>query len=135
MKINAYLNFDGQCEEAFKFYEKVLNGQIQYIARFGDMPEGAGMPGAENQVMHVHMTVGNAELMGSDAPPPYFEKAQGMHVALHPDSAEEAERIFAGLSDGARVTAPIGETSWAIRFGMLVDRYGTPWIINFAKPM
>ncbi|MBA8880729.1 VOC family protein [Phyllobacterium myrsinacearum] len=135
MKINAYLNFDGQCEEAFKFYEKVLNGKIQFMARFGEMPEGGQMPGSENLIMHVHMTVGDNELMGSDAPPPYFEKAQGMHVSLHVDSAADADRIFAALAEGGKVSAPIGETSWAIRFGMLVDRFGTPWIINFAKPM
>ncbi|RZS83955.1 PhnB protein [Phyllobacterium myrsinacearum] len=135
MKINAYLSFNGQCEEAFKFYEKVLNGKIEYMARFADMPEGAQMVGSEHLIIHAHMTVGENELMGADAPPSYFEKAQGMHVSLHVDSAAEADRIFAALSDGGNVTMPIGETSWATRFAMLVDRFGTPWIINNAKPM
>ncbi|MDC5237985.1 VOC family protein, partial [Acinetobacter baumannii] len=113
----------------------VLNGKIQFMGRFGDMPEGAQMPGSEHLIMHVHMTVGDNALMGSDSPPPYFQKMQGMQVALHLDSPEEADRIYGALSEGGNVTMPIGETSWAIRFGMLVDRFGTPWIINHAKPM
>ncbi|QND53130.1 VOC family protein [Phyllobacterium sp. 628] len=136
MNINAYLNFNGQCEEAFNVYAKVLGGTIQALIRFDEAPEGGQMPPeTAKQIMHVMMTVGQNALMGSDAPPPYFEKPQGMHVALHLDTAEEADRVFAALSDGGKITAPIGETSWAIRFGMLVDRFGTPWIINHAKPM
>jgi PhnB protein len=136
MKINAYLNFNGKCEEAFRFYETVLGGKIQAIIRYDEMPEGNGFPPelAKN-VMHAMLTVDDNMLMGSDAPPEYFQKTQGSTVAINVDTSEEAERIFADLSkDAENVTMPIGETSWAQKFAMFTDRFGIPWIINCAKP-
>lgn len=137
MKINAYLNFDGKCEEAFKFYESVLGGKIEAIIRYDEMPEGGDFPpeSAKN-VMHALLTIGDNVLMGSDAPPPYFQKAQGMTVAINVDTPDEAKRLFADLSkDAEGVIMPLGETSWAQQFAMFTDRFGTPWIVNCAKPM
>ena len=137
MKINAYLTFDGQCEQAFKFYENVLGGKIEAIIRFGEMPEGGGMPAeSANNVMHALLTIGDNVLMGSDAPTPHFQKAQGVSVAINVDTPEEAERLFADLSkDATTMILPLSETSWAQRFAMFVDRFGTPWFLNCPKPM
>jgi PhnB protein len=137
MKINAYLTFDGQCEQAFKFYENVLGGKIEAIIRFGEMPEGGDMPAeSANNVMHALLTIGENVLMGSDAPAPHFQKAQGVSVAINVDTPEEAERLFADLSkDATTMILPLTETSWAQRFAMFVDRFGTPWFLNCPKPM
>lgn len=137
MKINAYLTFDGQCEQAFKFYENVLGGKIEAIIRFSEMPEGGDMPAeSANNVMHALLTIGDNVLMGSDAPSPHFQKAQGVSVAINVDTPEEAERLFADLSkDATTMILPLTETSWAQRFAMFVDRFGTPWFLNCPKPM
>jgi PhnB protein len=137
VKINAYLNFDGKCEEAFNFYAGVLGGEIVAMIRFDEMPEGNDMPKelAKN-IMHATLHIGDNVLMASDAPPPYFQKAQGMTVAINVDTPAEAERIFSALSqDAQHVLMPLGETSWAQRFAMFTDKYGTPWIVNCPKPM
>ena len=86
--------------------------------------------GDRDKIMHVHMTVGDQVLMGSDAPPGHFEKPQGFSVSLGIDDPAEAERVFNALAEGAQVTMPLQKTFWADRFGMLVDRYGTPWMVN-----
>jgi len=134
MQINAYLNFDGTCEAAFRFYEKVLGGRLIGIETF----RSAGVadfvpPGWEDKAMHTALVVGDQMLMGSDAPPGRFERPQGFSVSINVDTPEEAERIFGALSENGTVTMPLGETGWASRFGMLVDQFGTPWMINCQK--
>lgn len=137
MKINAYLNFDGKCEEAFNFYKSVLGGEIEARIRFSEMPEGGDVPKElGNKIMHSLLRIGDNVIMGSDAPPPYFQKAQGMMVAINVETPAEAERIYANIAkDAESVTMPLGETSWAQSFSMFVDKYGTPWILNCPKPM
>ncbi|MBZ9655634.1 VOC family protein [Phyllobacterium lublinensis] len=137
MKVNPYLLFDGQCEQAFKFYEDVLGGKIEAMIRFDEMQEsGDYPPESAKKIMHVSLRFGDNVLMGSDDPSPNFQKAQGMSVALHTETPADAEGIFAALSrDATTMIMPIGETSWALRFGMFVDRFGTPWMINCSKPM
>jgi PhnB protein len=108
MKIDPYLNFNGQCAEAFQLYERVLGGTI------------------EGMMTHV----GDQVLMGCDAPPDYYAKPQGAHVTITVKTAAEAERIFHGLADKGTVTMPIATTFWSPRFGMLTDRFGTPWMIT-----
>lgn len=144
MKFNPYLNFDGNCREAFDFYAKTLGGEIMFSMTFADMPEeeqdgeacgGAEMPeGMDDKIMHVSMEVGNITLMGSDAPGEYV-KPQGMHVAINLDTPEEAERVYKALSEGGEIIMPIQETFWAQRFAMFTDRFGTPWMIDCDKPM
>ena len=136
MKINPYLVFDGKCAEAFKFYEQTLGGEIVMMMKMKDSPMAEECsPGMQDKIMHVRLVVGDQVLMGSDSPPEYFEKQQGMSVSLNVDTPEEAERIFAALSENARIIMAITETFWAHRFGMLVDRFGTPWMLNCEKPM
>jgi PhnB protein len=138
MQLNPYLNFNGQCEAAFKFYEKVLGGKIVMMMTYGDMPpEACGdgkMPDAARKLIaHTRMMVGDVALMGSDAPHDRYQKPQGTVVNVGVDTPSEAERVFQALSDGGNVTMPIQETFWAKRFGMVTDRFGTPWMVNCEK--
>jgi PhnB protein len=131
MQLNAYLVFDGQCEAAFKFYEKVLGGKIL------GMFTHAGTPAAEhvppewlNKIMHVTLKVGDSVLMGSDAPPDRYKKPEGFTVNIAINDVAEAERIFHALAENGTVGMPIQQTFWAERWGMLTDRYGIPWMVN-----
>jgi PhnB protein len=133
MKWNPYLNFDGNCQEAFKYYERVLGGKIIMMMTHADMPADAqAQTPAEwkNKIMHARLVLGDQVLMGSDSPPGHFEKTQGMYIALQADDPSEAERVYAALSDNGNVIMPLQQTFWAIRFGMLVDRFGIRWMIN-----
>jgi PhnB protein len=130
----TYLAFDGQCEAAFKFYEKVFRGQILIMMRHSDAPpEVPRSPETENRIMHARMKIGDRYLMGGDAPQQYFSKPQGFSVSFMVDDPSEAERVFGELSAGATVMMPMAETFWAKRFGMLIDRFGIPWMVNCEK--
>jgi len=136
MRWNPYLTFDGKCEAAFKFYEKALGGKIIAMFPFGDTP-GCGDVPAEfrNRIMHARLAVGDQALMGSDAMPQHpYEGVKGCSVAIQVTDPAEAERVFAALSQGGQVTMPIQQTFWAVRFGMLVDQFGVPWMVNCEQP-
>lgn len=131
MKINAYLEFNGQCEAAFKFYEHLLAGTIVMMMKHGDSPMVEHTPDEQKDfILHARLTVGDNVLMGSDCPPDLYTEPKGFSVSLLVDSDEEANRIYNALSDGASITMPIQETFWASRFAMLTDRFGTRWMIN-----
>ena len=132
MKINAYLTFDGQCEAAFTFYAQCLGGTLEAMFTFGDTPAAGDVPeGLRDKIMHARLVVGDQVLMASDNHPerPY-EGIKGCTVSLNVDSIAEAERIFSALAEQGRVEMPLQQTFWAVRFGMLVDRFGVPWMIN-----
>ncbi|MEG4572258.1 VOC family protein [Microcoleus sp. N3A4] len=131
MQSNTYLFFDGECEAAFKFYEQCLGGKIDQMMTYGDGPMSEEIPSEQrDRIMHANLTVGGMVLMGSDTPPDGFEKPQGFSVNLQFDDLVEAERIFQKLAENGTVKMPFQETFWSTRFGMLVDRFGTPWMIN-----
>jgi PhnB protein len=131
MKLNPYLSFNGQCEAAFKFYEQCLGGKIVEMMTYADSPMAEQTaPELLNKVMHVSLAVDDMVLMGSDAPPDYVEKPQGFSVSLQFDDVAEGERIFHALEENGTVQMPLQETFWAARFGMLVDQFGIPWMIN-----
>ncbi|HEU5049299.1 MAG TPA: VOC family protein [Gemmatimonadales bacterium] len=133
MQIATYLNFDGNCEEAFRFYERLLGGKIEFILSHGDSPIADQVPEAWHpRVMHARLAVGDQLLLASDCPPESYEPPRGIFVMLNVDDATEAERVFRGLEEGGRATTPFGETFWADRFGMVVDRFGIPWMVNYA---
>jgi PhnB protein len=133
MEIAPYLIFNGNCAEAFKFYEKTLGGKIDMIQTYGESPAKDHVPAAlHNRVIHVRMTVGNEVLMGSDAPSEQFETPQGTSVSITVPTAAEAERIFTALADRGKVKMPFEKTFWSPGFGMAVDRFGTPWMVNTA---
>ncbi len=135
MQLNPYLAFNGQCEEAFKFYKQCLGGKIAMMMRYGESPMAKQTPAeARNNIMHARLTVGDKVLMGSDRPPGQRGETTGFHVTLGPDDPAEAERIFNALAEGGRVDMPIQQTFWAARFGMLVDRFGIPWMVNCEQP-
>ena len=136
MQLNPYLNFNGQCEAAFKFYAEVLGGQILATMTYGETPMAAETsPEWLGKIAHTRMSVDGMLLMGSDSPPEHFEPMKGITVTLGIDEPAEAERVFHALAAGGTVTMPIQETFWARRFGMLTDRFGTPWMVNCEKPM
>lgn len=133
MQAIPYLNFKGQCEAAFKFYEKCLGGKIEAMMPFAGSPAEQFAPaGWGDKIMHATLVASDVKLMGSDAPPDRFQQPQGFSVALQLSDTAEAERIFKALSEGGNVLMPLEETFWAARFGMFVDKFGTPWMINCA---
>lgn len=137
MLMNAYLNFDGNCEEAFRYYAEVLHGELPHLMRFADAPGCEDMPAEmKNRVIHVRLEVDGHVLMGSDVAPqcggPY-EGVKGASITLNVDTKAEARRIFEALSKGGKVTMPLDRTFWAELFGALEDRFGVPWLINCEK--
>lgn len=132
MQSNTYLFFDGECKAAFKFYEQCLGGKIGDMMTYGDAPMSEEIPSEQrDRIMHANLTVGGMVLMGSDTPPDGFEKPQGFSVHLQFDDLVKAERIFQKLAENGTVKMPFQETFWSTRFGMLVDQFGTPWMIDF----
>ncbi len=137
MQLIAYLNFDGQCNEAMAFYARALGGKVSVLMTYREAPAEmrAQMPPETlDRVMHSQLESAGAVLMGADGPPPYDRKSSGLAVNVMVDTPAEAERVFAALAEGGHVNMPIAETFWAHRFGGLVDRYGKPWMINCLKP-
>ena len=134
MKINPYLNFNGDCEAAFKFYEQLLGGKIIDVRRYAGTPVESHVPEEwRGKVLHAVMEVGDTLLMGSDVPPGRYGQPQGMDISLQISDAAEAERVFHALAEGGVVQMPIQKTFWAARFGMTADRFGIPWMINCEK--
>jgi PhnB protein len=134
MQLNPYLLFNGQCEAAFRFYERCLGGKIVAMMPHAGTPaEGQVPPEWRDKIIHARLVVGDQVLMGSDAPRDHFEKPQGFSVTLGIDNPVEAERLFNALAENGTVRMPIQQTFWAERFGMLVDRFGIPWMINCEK--
>ena len=139
MQLNPYLTFNGQCEEAFRFYEKCLDAKISFMMTYGDAPmaeqTAEQTPSTwRNKILHTTLQVGDRVLQGVDVLPEHYQKPQGFSLSLNINSAEEADRIFNALADGGAAQMTLQETFWALRFGMLVDKFGTPWMINCEKP-
>jgi PhnB protein len=131
MKLNPYLYFDGQCEAAFKFYEQLLGGKIITMMTHEGTPAESQVPAEwRKKILHASLDIGEQMLMASDAPPGHFQKPQGFSINIGVTDTAEAERIFKALSEGGNVTMPLAQTFWAKRFGMAVDRFGIPWMVN-----
>ena len=136
MQLYAYLTFDGDCEEAMRHYADVLRGQIVAMQPHEGTPAADYVPPDwRNKILHARLHIGDAVLMASDSPSGMQEKMQGISVALVIEDPDEAERIFNAFAEDGVVTMPVTETFWAKKFGMLTDRFGTPWMINCEKPM
>jgi PhnB protein len=131
MKVNPYLTFNGQCEAAFKFYEQVLGGKVTFSMTWAEMP-GADQypPEAQKLIMHTTLSVGDETIMGADAPPDRYHEPKGINVSLHMKNIAEGERIFKALSENGNVTMPFQQTFWSPGFGMCVDQFGIPWMVN-----
>lgn len=135
MQLNPYLTFKGECEAAFKFYEKAIGGKLESIFPYEGTPAGEHVPLEwRKKIMHAQLRIGDELLMGSDAEPSRYETPRGFSVTLNIEDPSQAEKVFNALSDNASIKLPIQETFWARRFGMLVDRFGIPWMVNCEKP-
>lgn len=136
MKLYQLLNFGGNCEEAFRYYEAHLDGTIDSMMRVSDLPPGTPRPpGSADAVIHARLKLAGTVLMGNDVPPEDFQPMRSCYVHLAPDSVEAAERIYAALADGGDVRVPLGETFFASRFAQLRDRFGTLWSVVHERPM
>jgi PhnB protein len=131
MQINPYLFYDSNCEAAFNYYAKVLGGKIELMLRNDEAPEPMpGLPGREKKIMHARISIDGEVLMASDAPPDHFNKPQGFAVSLTVDDPAEGERKFKALSEGGTVNMPFGKTFFSKGFGMCIDQFGIPWMVN-----
>ena len=136
MQLSAYLNFMGQCEAAFKFYERCLGGRLGPMFHYTGSPLSGTVPEDwENKVMHASVTIGDQVLMGADVMPDNYEAPKGFSLSLQMRDAGEAEAAFSELAKEGRVVHPLEKTFWAERFGMVVDQFGVPWMINCETPI
>jgi PhnB protein len=133
--INPYLNFENKTEEAFNFYKSVFGGEFQTLMRFKDAAGEMPMKPEEGEkIMHMALPIGSNMLMGSDTPEGMGQVTRGTNVSVsvHPDSEEEARRIFNGLAAGGNVTMPFEKAFWGDFFGMLTDKFGINWMVNYS---
>lgn len=135
MRLDPHLNFNGNCEAAFKFYEQVLGAKLQFKMTHGESPMAEQVSADwRDKIIHATLALGDRIVMGSDAPPGRYEPARGIQLSLNFSSPEEAERVFHALAENGRIQMPLQQTFWSPRFGMLVDQFGIPWMINCEQP-
>ena len=131
MQLNPYVFFNGQCEEAFKFYAQVLGGKIEGMLTHAGTPAEQQVPSEwRDKILHARLTVGDHVLMASDAPPDHYDQPKGFSVSIQINDRAEAERIFNALAENGTIQMPFQQTFWAAGFGMCVDRFGIPWMVN-----
>ena len=136
MKMRTYLNYGGNCAEAFKFYEQHLGAKIGMMMTHEQMPDPSGVkPEWRKAILHAQITIGDAVVMASDVPPEIFKPMRSVYLALGVDSDEEAERIYKLLAEGGEIYMPMEETFFATRYGQLRDKFGTSWMILHERPM
>jgi PhnB protein len=135
MQLYPNLTFAGQCEEAFKFYEECLHGRVVFMMTYENTPMDLQTPSDwRKKISHATFVHADFTLYGSDAPPGRYQPPQGFALQINLGDPAEAERIFGALAENGAVHMPLQETFWAHRFGVLVDRFGIPWLINCEKP-
>jgi PhnB protein len=132
--LDSYLFFDGNCAEAMRFYERVTGGKIAAMMKYGDSPvpqdpQHCG-PGDKDRIMHAMLVIDGRNLMASDTPAGQGKPMQGFSLSLYYDTPEEGKKKFDMLADGGQVVMPFGPTFWAKGFGMVTDKFGTPWMVN-----
>ena len=134
--LDAYLFFDGTCAEAMRFYERVFGGRIEHLQTYAESPAANDVaPDRAHRIMHARLVIDGRALMASDAVSEEpFEGIRGFALSMNYESVEDAQRVFGALGDGGTVQMPLQQTFWAEAFGMLVDRFGTPWMVNVDAP-
>ena len=131
MQLNPYLLFNGNCAEAFKFYEETLGGKIESMFPYKGSPAAEHAPPEfGDKIMHATISIGDEKLMGSDAPPGHYKQPEGISVSISLKDREKGEQIFNALAQGGTTTMPFAKTFWAEGFGMCTDRFGIPWMVN-----
>jgi PhnB protein len=135
MKLHPYLNYGGNCAEAFRFYEQHLGGKITTLMTHAQQPGPSNVPPDwNNAILFARMNIGETELLGNDVPPDRFQPMRSAYLSLTVDSIAEAERVYGLLSDGGQIFMPLQETFFAFRFAMLRDRFGTSWMLLNERP-
>lgn len=133
MTLVTHLNFPGNCEEAFRFYADVLDGEIRDLVPFSKTPASDHVPEDwRDKIWQARLRVGATEIMATDTPPHMFLKPQGFGVTINIDDPEQAKVVFDRLSDGGSIAVDLHENFWARKFGIVTDRFGTPWVVNCA---
>ena len=133
MHLNPYLSFNGNCAEALKLYERCLGAKVEMLMTWGESPMAAQLPAdRRDKVMHARLAIGSDVIMAADAPPDQYTTPSGFSVTVNVDDPKEAERIFTTLADGGSVRMELQQTFFAQKFGVLVDRFGIPWMVNCA---
>jgi PhnB protein len=136
MKLTTYLNYGGNCAEALRFYEKHLGGKILTMSTYDQTPDAKNLtPEQAKAILHARIIIGDTMIMASDTPPGRYQPMRSAYLALSVDSDEEAERIYALLSEGGEIFMKMEETYFAFRFAMLRDKFGTSWMIIHERPM
>lgn len=133
-KLNTYLMFDGNCEEAFDFYKSIFGGEFTTKMRFKDFDSGQPVQkGEEDKIMHVSLSIGNDILMGSDRPCTVDKAIVGNNfsISIAVESRAEVDKLFSGLSQGGKITMPVGDTFWGAYFGMVIDKFDINWMVSF----
>ena len=135
MRLLTYLNYGGNCEQAFRFYEKHMGGKITAMMTHGQNPAQSNVaPELKDTILHARINVGGTELLASDVPPDRFQPMRSAYLSLSLDSTNEAERVYALLSEGGQIFMPMQETFFAFRFVMLRDKFGTSWMLIHERP-
>lgn len=130
MKLYTYLNYGGNCRQAFDFYAEHLGGKITMLTTHGEQPESDKVPPEwKNAVLHARIELGDTVLLGADVPPERFQPMRSAYLSLLTESADEADRIYTLLADEGQIFMPMAETFFADRFAMLRDRFGTSWML------
>ena len=136
--LNTYLNFDGNCREAFEFYRSVFGGEFDVMETFRNGPSDMGVPQEEmDNIMHVSLPIGDSVLMGSDMPSGFgitHTAGNNFSISVSPDTKEESDRLFVALSEGGAVTMPMADMFWGSYFGSCTDKFGVNWQVNFEQP-
>jgi len=133
--LNTYLNYGGNCRQAFEFYEKHLGGKITMLSTHADVPDPSGVPAEwRDAVLHARIEIAGTTVFGADVPPDRFQPMRSAYLSLSVDSTRDAERIYALLIEGGQVFMKMEETFFAHRFAMFRDRFGTSWMLMHEKP-
>src|SRR5438874_538758 len=134
LNLRIGLTFGGQCEAAFKFYERYFNGKITFMLRWGESPMAKDAPAEWGEkIIHARLLIGDTALLGADALPGSYESPRGFSLMLSIDDADETERLFNALAENGTVRMPLQETFWSPRFGVVTDQFGIQWDIQYEK--
>jgi PhnB protein len=135
MTLTTHLNFNGNCEAAMTFYEKHLGAKTTFTIKYGTSPMADQFPADyADKIMHCSVELAGTSVIAADSPPDRYERPAGFTLTLGFDNAEEAQRVFNALAENGTVTMPLQKTFWAAQFGMVIDQFDIPWMVNCADP-